>query len=592
MAGLYLAAEEGRDFGTEIVFTYGPLGFLAWPSLWNGDLAVLAFLYCSAIYIGFVCTLVWILSRNLGKVGAAALAFVYLATAPDFEQLPLVIAVAWALVALQEEKRPPFAIPMLVYGGAALAALECVVKLSLGPPIVLIIVLGLLGARVSRRQWLTFAGVFAAVFLVLWVVTSQSIGAIPDYVINSQQIITGFNEAQGLRLAENWEAWAIVLVSLGLVAGAVAAGFRETRARWCAIGLVGIASFVVFKYGIVRFEPNHLAIAFQTALAIWLVIPWAHRRTGLLLVGAVVIGFVSIHAYPQPPARFDVIQNLTAFKEGVETLTSPGRRSEIADQARTAMQETYGLDERSLELIGDRGVQVDPVEIGVIWAYGLNWSPLPVFQNYQASTTKLDELNADEVENPDGPEIILRANPAAIGAGGTRGFEGRHPAWDPPAQNLATVCNFAPLRTTPRWQLLQRTGDRCGPPRLIDSTEGGPGTVVPVPTAGPGELVYVRIHGVEPKGLEKIRSFLWRPRFRYAFLNEDSVEYRLVPGTTDDGMMVSPSPGLDSTGPFAQIPAVTNIRLEGVEAPVEFDFYSVRVSPPPSRTAGETGKNG
>ena len=578
IGGLYMAAHDGRDFGTQIVFTYGPLGFLAFPDLWYSDLAALAFVYGAAIYFAFSCTLIWALSRSLGKLGAAIVAFVFLATLPDLEQLPLVLAAAWALVAMQEE-RPRFAINLLIFGGASLAAVESLVKLSVGPPIFVICAIALVGARASRRQWATFLGVALAELVVLWLLTGQPLGNLSDYFLNGVQIVSGYNEAMVLKAGPGWEAPAILLVAVAITAATAFASYRDALARWCGVALVGFTAFITFKYGIVRYEPDHLAIAFSTALALWLVVPWgrSHSRLAIFLAGTAVIGAVAIYAYPAEP-RFDPIENLTSLSDQAEILFSPGLRNGLSDSARTALQSQFNLDSRTLAQLQGKGVAIDPWEIGVAWAYGLNWSPLPVFQNYGAYTAKLDRLNAEAVEDPDGPERILRENPIEIEpSGGSRGFEGRHPAWDPPEQNFAVVCNFAPLRTTKSWQVLARIPDRCGHEEFLTEAKGGPGTVISVPPSGPGEMVLMRVHGLGVSGLERLRALLWRPGFRFAHLNGDTVTYRLVPGTAADGLMVSPAPGLDSAGAFAQIPSVQDISIEGVSRQLTYDFYRVPV---------------
>ncbi|MBK5218207.1 MAG: hypothetical protein JJE35_00220 [Thermoleophilia bacterium] len=576
IGGLYMAAHDGRDFGTDIVFSYGPLGFLAFPALWYSGLAVVSFLYGSAIYLIFAATLVWVLRRSLGKLGGAAIAFAFLATFPTVEQLPLVLAVAWALMALHGD-RSRFAVNLVIFGGATLAAVECLVKLSVGPPIFLAFVIALAGARATKRQWLAFVGLFFAELILLWLVMGQALPDLPDYFVNGEQVASGYNEAMRINMAAGWEAVAAVLGGILVTLGAAFGGsYRDSRARWCAVGLVGLASFVVYKYGVVRFEPNHMAIAMSTLLGFWLVLPWSRRRVALQLCGLAAIGFVALHSYPNP-ARLDVIENVTALGEQVGTLFSPAERNQITADAREAMKETYDLDPRTLRLLDGRRVDVDPWEVAVAWAYPLNWSPLPVFQNYTAYTSRLDDLNASVVEDPRGPELILRSV--------VRSFEERHPAWDPPDQNLAVFCNFTPQRATAQWQVLRRTGDRCGEPRFINEVVGGPGTVVAVPQAKRGELVILRIQGVEPSGLGKLRSLLWRPRLVYAYLNDGEVKYRLVPGTADDDLVVSPGPGLDAGGVFAQLPAVVNIRLEGI-GDVRYDFYRVKVwSPRETRLA-------
>ena len=56
--GLYLAAEEGLDYGREIVFTYGPLGFLEEPINWDTTLASISFLFGAALAVLLACAVV------------------------------------------------------------------------------------------------------------------------------------------------------------------------------------------------------------------------------------------------------------------------------------------------------------------------------------------------------------------------------------------------------------------------------------------------------------------------------------------------------------------------------------------------------
>ncbi len=579
-AGLYMAAEQGRDFGSEIVFGYGPLGFMAIPRLWNGDLAALAFVYGAAIRLAFSCTLVWILSRGLGKLAAAAIAFVFLATAPSLEQLPIVLAVAWALVALRDG-RPPFALSMLVYGGAFFSALEILVKLSLGPPVFLFCLAGLIGARASRRQLVVFGGVFLASLIGLWLLVGQSLFGLFDYATNGQQIVSGYNEAMATITAPGWEAPVTFLVMLALVAAAGAGVvYRDNRARWFGIGLVSLAAFITFKYGIVRYETSHLAIGFSTALGLWLVIPWAKGRMPAMLSGAAVIGAVMLHSFPSGGyPGLDPINNLSLLRDQTEILLSAARRDELIDQGRTALQAAYRVDPLTLGELSGKRVDIDPWEIGVAWAYGLDWSPLPVFQNYSAYTADLDRLNADEVADPDGPEIILRENPDGIDPfANSRSIEARYPAWDPPEEARAILCHFAPIRTTPNWQVLARTADRCGPEKLIASVGSGVGQRIAVPPPRRGEVVYVRIHGIGIDGFETLRALLWRPRFRFAYLS-DTTNFRLVPDTATGGLLLASDPALDQPGPYSQIPQATEIRLEGVSGDIRYDFYRMKVRP-------------
>ncbi|HEU4736330.1 MAG TPA: hypothetical protein VFS48_04800, partial [Solirubrobacterales bacterium] len=68
VAGLYMAGEWGLDAGTEIVFSYGPLGFLGLPNffeIWPGRLA---FVWSALVQVAFCTALLWGSRRAFGLV--------------------------------------------------------------------------------------------------------------------------------------------------------------------------------------------------------------------------------------------------------------------------------------------------------------------------------------------------------------------------------------------------------------------------------------------------------------------------------------------------------------------------------------------
>ncbi|HSC20108.1 MAG TPA: hypothetical protein VLC07_00085 [Solirubrobacterales bacterium] len=577
MSGLYMAVHDGQDFGTEIVFTYGPLGFLSWPVLWFSWLAVLSYVFCAAIYFAFVVTLISLLERMTGLLGAAVIAFLYLATVPDMEQLPLILGVAWALMALREE-RPDYAVTLLAVGGGSLAALECLIKLSVGPLILIVCLLGMIGARPNRLQWGLFAGLAAGGGLVLWLVTGQPLGGLWDYAVNGLQVVSGYNEAMLLGGAPAWAQFFSALLAIGLVVTAWFSPMRDSRARWAAVLLTAVAAFSSYKYGIVRFEPIHLSLGLSAMLGIWLVMPWRRGLAPAYLATSLVIGLVLLHLYPTQP-RLDPVKNVISFGEQAELVARPGLRQGDVDIARASLQATYGLDPETLDLLKGKRVAIDPWEIAVAWAYELDWQPLPVIQNYTAYTQDLDRLNSEAVEDAEnGPQMILRQNPGGtMPLGGARSFQNRLPAWDPPEQNFKIVCNFIPVHQIPAWQVLERVPDRCGPEKLISETEANPGEAVDVPQAGRGQLVLMKIEGAKIEGLEKLRSLLFRPKLRTATLNDGLVTYGVVADTTEDGMVVSRDPALDSEEGFEQLPELKNLKIEGISNRLHFQFYRVPV---------------
>lgn len=578
IAGLYMAADEGRDFGTEIVYTFGPLGFLAWPSPWIGSLAVLSFGYWILIYGGLIAVLTWSLSRTIGLLAAA---FVVLAVSLTFgflNQLPLVLAVGLCLIALRED-RPAWGMSALVYGGGLLCAVSPLVKLSIGPPLVLILLLAMIGARADRRQWAGFLGTAIVAFFALWFATGQGLGNLWDYADNGAQIIKGYGEAMGYDAAETWEAVVIVVASIALVAGIHRAGFRDTRAKLFATAIAAVVAYTVFKYGTTQFaKGGPPAVAMSSLLAIFLMAPWPRRRAPAFAVGTLIFCAVIVHA-SLGMAGVDMIARFKTFKESAELAIRPDLRHHKVGEARETVRAALAVPEPVLEALAGKTVAIEPWEITVAWAYELDWKPLPVFQNYQAYTQQLDRLNAAAAADAeDGPQALLRQMPAgAVETGGRPSIFERQPAWDPPEQSFVAFCNFVPTLTDEAWQVLSRVPDRCGEPVLAASLTVEPGQAFQIPQARNDEVVIMRLRGAKLEGLEKLTSLFWRPSERHAVANGGEHVYRLPPDTSEGPMIVSADRTLGHGPELPELPVLHELRLEGASGPFEVEFYRVRL---------------
>ncbi|HXR59813.1 MAG TPA: hypothetical protein VN732_00630 [Solirubrobacterales bacterium] len=579
--GLAMAAHEGLGFGRELVFTYGPLGFLGSPYVWYSQQGVLAFLFSAAVYVGFCIALVGALQRALPLLGAAALAFLLIGALPPLEQA-LLLAVIAAL-ALLERERPARVLNAFVVLAASFAAVEALVKLSTGPVIAAVFLLALIGARAGGRRIAAYLVLLAVEVLVLWLASGQSLAAIPDFLANTREIVSGYSSAMIREVdVAPWKVTvasiAAAVTTVALVAACAAGRFRDRRALLAGSALMALAGFAVFKEGVVRTDAGHLSLYFSTACVLWIAIPWARARWPWLLAGAIAIAVAGLPVRTaETPTHLDPVANVRNAGEQLRNLLSPGRRTALVAAGRAGMKATYRLDPRMRAALRGRTVAVEPWEAGAAWAYELEWEPLPVFQNYSAYTAGLDRLNTRAVESPDGPERILRENPLLVFPEfPTQDLDSRFSGWDPPEQQRAVLCNFAPLRTTDRWQVLGRIPDRCGEPRPAGSVEAASGYAVEVPSPRRGEAVFVRIHGAGVGGLERLGALLFHARVRKALVN-GSESYRLVPETAAGGLLLRGNGPFAAPGPFSPFPQAKTIAVSGAGDDLRFEFFRLRL---------------
>jgi hypothetical protein len=180
-------------------------------------------------------------------------------------------------------------------------------------------------------------------------------------------------------------------------------------------------------------------------------------------------------------------------------------------------------------------VHIDPFETAIAAGYrSMTWRPLPVFQPYSTFTTALDEANADFLRSERAPERILRWTPAGV----PTTIDGRAYYFDSPAAKLAMLCRYAPLRSEPVWQILARSGDRCGPVDWFAEIRTTIGASVPVPwRERPGTIVVASVEGVAATVLDRAEGLLMKNQpWWISFAPE--VRYRLVLGTADSTLLM------------------------------------------------------
>ena len=575
-AGLYMAADRGLHFGTQVIFTYGPLGFLNQPWMWYSDLATLAFIYDGLIHILLCVSLVWALRRAVHPALAVVVVFFVLVIGVGLDAT-VALAAVWCLAALSPDP-PPFAGRLVVFGGSLLGAIETLIYIRSGLVVLAICAVTLLSGPRWRRELPAFLALALAALAVLWFAARQGLSNIPGFISASFQIISGYSDAMGVQAVPTGYLIAAVVTSIALIA-AVAYTSAPGRRRLAATVIAAVITFSLFKEASIRAEAGHTVIFFGTAAALVAAIAFGRRWViALLAVAGLLVVTVNLNSLAGTKVSYNPVTYLSRTSDQVRLLFNPGRRDLETDFFfRVGLTQQYNLSKRAIGLLRGHTVQVDPWEVAAAWAYDLDWDPGPVLQDYNAYTARLDRLDASALSSPTGPQRILRQNPAVQDPAHPRtSIDQRFVAWDPPAQSLAMLCNYVALQTTTSWQVLGKVRDRCGSPRLVEFLKTQFGATVTVPPAAAGHVVYAEIYGAGVSGFERLRAFLFRAKFRYLIVN-GADSYRLVPDTAADGLIMNAGRGADYPAPFALAPGARTIKLTGVSGPLRIDLYSMAV---------------
>jgi hypothetical protein len=563
VVGLSFAVAHGLAFGRQVIFTYGPLGFSLIPAAITPGTFLAGELLGGLIQLALVAVLLANLRRRMNLFAAGLLTLLAASVVGWLEAEPL-SGIAFGLVTLAyttPRARRERAFRRLAIGGGALVGFALLVKLNDGVATGAVLAIGLLGGE-DRRRGLTRAAASATGTLVaLWLLLGEPLGALPDYLRNSYDVIGGYVEAMGHNTVGpgiQWQLLVVVGSAIALAIGAWRALDTERPRRGVALaGAVLVVHYFVAREMFVRYDTGHVAfIALLAVVA--LLIPWprAQRATGLALTVMLAVSAFAVLARP------------------VDQLIDPlGDAHRLARQAREVLHPAALIAEGRADVRRDdavpaamaaslRGhcVNAEPDEIAAVWAHPRwRWCPLPVFQSYTAYTPRLDRLNAAAYADArHGPDRVLRQVDQAI--------DERNPIWESPAAMLSMLCHFTEIEHSGEWQTLARTADRCGKPYTIAVIHSSLGRTIELPSPPEHAVMVAAIDGVQVAGWERLETLFTRAKPRYVTVNGlSSLRFRVPPGTANDGLILAVPYDADYAAPFNlnMDPRTLKVEVEG-----------------------------
>jgi hypothetical protein len=526
-AALTFARAHRLRFGPQLVFTYGPWGFLDQPQAESriGLLAGTLFAIgaAAAAWLAGYAALRTVLGQWLAALTAALL--VSLCALTVVPSALLLAACMLTLLRYVDRIHDVAWIPAVVAGCAALLLQ---VKFSEG------LVLGLAALCAAlfgpARRWRRLAEAALALVagtVLLWLLVGQSLGDLPSWLREMRQITGGYTEAMSLEARPNVLPYLLTAAIDAVVIGYLVRLGRARPAR-IAVGvsvLAVLALYLGFREGTGRHGPGQQIYDYLYCLPVLLWGISATRRS-VFRIGVACLAVLLVAGSWSPLSPADAVNR---WGRQLQLLTDPGYRARRLHEAAANAQRHYALSDPMRAAIADRPVAVDPWETTLVWAYDLNWRPAPAFQSYVAYTAQLDSLNASAIADAPTDQQILRA-------AGTKSIDDRYRLWDPPRYVITELCRYEPVLSDARWMLLRKGADRCGAPQSLPTVRVAAGQRLSVPTADADSLVTMSFVPDKP-GLPVRLGRLIDKSFHPLMVSADGKAFRL-PRALADGPLV------------------------------------------------------
>lgn len=540
-AALSMAGARGLRFGKEFVYTYGPLGFLNQPALFDGGRGLVAILAALAVNVALVVTVVVLLRRSFAPLVSIAIAVVILSAAGEghlTKTLELIL-ILWALVALTGRQSPHRLAEIALVGAASGVAL--VIKNDavgfLGLALYAVVVTAALssGRRAVARDVTVFGGTALGGFVVSWALAGQHFSDLRSYLAAARQYALGYSTAMGIEDGRTTD-WMIEYLFAAVIAALFVYWTLNSRAiatmrRVAVAGFLLLLFFVEFKYGFVRHDDVHSTTFFIAAsfIPVALAPVWGRRRALVAMAAGMLVVVLALQSGSLD--RFDPVAHAESIVDVAKLTVSSSERDRFIEEARSQLRGGFGVPPEMIEQLRGHSTHLAPSDAGVAFAYPqIDWAPLPTLQAYAAYTPYLDDLDADRLAGPDRPDRVLRRFALSI--------DGRLVRFESPHATFALLCHYREIDQRGRWQLLAATEDQCGRPRSLGTRRARLGETVDVPTKT-GAMTVARFHGLGTSPVDKIRTIAWKPReffvttagnrFRYPVGNQEQIHVLSVP---------------------------------------------------------------
>ncbi|HZQ80641.1 MAG TPA: hypothetical protein VFB25_01540 [Gaiellaceae bacterium] len=595
--GLHLAAQEGLAPGRDVVFTYGPLAFLAFPVLVGTATAIAAFAFTAAVHLALVVVVLRTTAKRLPWPAALTCAVVAGAAPVPAADAPVLLVLAVCLASLADDTRVHLS--RLALGGGALAALELLVKVNDG--LVCLVLLALTVWR-SRRASLLLAAGFLASFAALWRVAGGRYGDLGTWARLSLHLLASYAQGMALRgPVRDLELSALLLVALAAIAVAQTRTLPRLRglATWLSLACFG---FAFFKEGFVREDAAHETVFFAAFAVALLVVDWVEpevRLCALLLAaialhgpggsadaaGETALGVVAAWLAARTFGRRRILIVLApvavaaglVFEHGLAALPASPSVSAVANEARLLAS----ASQRGAMLAGERSdvrrrepltaamlaslrghtVDVEPYGATIAWGYGLDWRPEGVVESYAAYDPALDSYAARTLT----AQRILQLP--------WSGIDDHNALWQAPALVLAELCDYRVAAGDPSGAtVLARTPSRCGSRHRLGTAYARLGVWLSVPKAA-HSIVYASI-AVHTTLANTVRSLVLRPaEVRIDARGTGGGTFGVVPATATDGLVLR-LPHDRSLPQPAGGTAIARFRLTGAPS-ARVTFYAL-----------------
>ncbi len=558
--GLHLIKTKDLVWGTDIVWTYGPLGYLLFPINVDNELWKHTFFYGIISHsLFFLTAFFFVLKtnhpiRNAIVFGFFSIFFMWI----DFYYFHWIGILLGFYLYLEYVKNKFLLIP-LAFSVAFLTFTKF--DLGIGSTSILVLSCIYLALR-GRIKESIFCIVLYALFLILiWQVVTNSLESFPSFITNSLDLANGFTSVMPI---DNLPFF-ILLMSIPTLVLYIFWVFNKNqnnRKHLKFLFISPITIFFFFKEGYMRFDLPHVMIFFLLAATFFLILTMIKNgKTNKILLYStygmiIVYSFTSLFLFSELLV-YTTIQDPTVSETLIEATKTLGfaysasnlpyvplqleylvndeqlelnkaeQKQNLKNSFSPLSQSTRELSQSTLKLLGNHTVDVIPFDIALVHANDLNYQPRPLMATV-GYTQITDRMNAKHFTSASSPDYILYEK---------KTLDYHYPLFDEPATFRTLLCYYNPVhRDGERIVLEKNDKNICLGEEIISAETVHFEELVSVPISTEGYL-FAKI-SIQQNLFGKIFDFLYKQPQVFIQINEENV-FRFITSTAQNGILLN-----------------------------------------------------
>ncbi len=388
------------QFGTRLVFTYGPLGFICSPQCMGNNLATAMIFSCvlrlffiySFLILGYIVNKSYRVLHIIIIIGLCNMTYI------DFAFLGGVVL---GLLIYQTRKEITW-----LLAACLVTALALFVKSSYGLMCTAILFsYGIYTCIFNKRfrvipYILLFMPFF---FLFIWFLLYHNLSGIFDYAWSMYQFSKDNSNAMQIEVANHWG-----ILFLALICFYIPLLFTKNELTRILYVITAAALYAAFKYSFAREQDWHQVFLLTFVIlicALFLLLNSGSKALAVMLPLA-SIGFLYANMVMTNTYNIDDKKRITGignFIADVIDYNNLVKNTKVSDSI--TLHEMI-LDDKQRALIDNSTVDCYPMELTYVAANTLNWTPRPNMQ-IGAYNPWLDNHNASFLSSPDAPRFYI-----------------------------------------------------------------------------------------------------------------------------------------------------------------------------------------